>query len=139
MSDMNTPDEHLAAARAILAKVRERGGVENVGHLDAHGAVRQALGVETTDPATWQATRAALDAIYAGASDPAAVAKAVAAAHTKPDETYPASLYGAGEPSGPSDGGVNKPSQWMSPERRKALLRASRLGRAVVNHKTHDS
>ena len=130
---MPTPSH--AAARAILAKVKERGGVKNLGHLEAHGLVRGAMGVEDTSPATWQATRAALDAIYAGADTPEAVAKAVGDAHAKPAGAYPASLYGAGEPSGPTDGGVKKPSQWVHPARRKALLAASGLGRAVLGHR----
>ena len=128
-------DKYLSAARALLAKVRERGGVKNVGHLDAHGAVREALGVETTSPHTWQATRAAMDAIYRGAADEASVAGAIGQAHRHPDETYPASLYGTGEPTGPSDGGVHKESQWMDPDRRRRLLAASVLGRAALAHR----
>lgn len=129
---MSSP--HLTAARALLAKIRERGGVKHVGHLDAHSVVRGAYGTETTSPYTWQATRAALDSIYAGRDDERSVADAIGGAHAKAGGTYPASLYGTGEPTGPSDGGVQKPSQWMSPERRRELLTASRLGRSVMGH-----
>ena len=108
----------LAAARAILARVRQRGGANNVGHLDAHELLRRAMGVTTTSPATWQATRAALDE--------AIVAKAIAVAHGNPNGKYPANLYNAGPPT-------DKPSQWVSPERRRELLNASRLGRTVLS------
>lgn len=116
---------HRAAAKAVLAKIRERGGVQNLGHLEAHGLVRQALGVAETSPATWRATRAALDAATAGA-DEAGVARAIEQAHgdPSPEAGFPASLYGTGPPG--------KPSQYVTPARRAALLRASPLGRATL-------
>ena len=64
-----------------------------------------------------------------------AIAGAIGQAHRHPDETYPASLYGTGEPTGPSDGGVHKESQWMDPDRRRRLLAASVLGRAALAHR----
>lgn len=121
---MGSPYE--TAAAALLAKIDERGGADGVGHLDAHGVVRQALGVETTSPTTWRATRAGLDAARKAGATAITVAAAIKAGHANdgPEEPFPASLYGTGD--------VNKPSQWVTPERRAALLGQTPLGREVL-------
>jgi hypothetical protein len=120
---MTPADPHLRAAHALIAAAKARGGVNGLGQLEAHGLVRQSAGAADTTPQSWQAARAALDAIAAGKG-----AEVVAAALGRPAGDaagYPAHLYGVAA-------GGDKPSQWVSPARRRALLRRSSLGRAVL-------